>query len=81
MTAERRIAGVGSLEELYAELGGAEMTAGWIDREEPILRHEPDTEFRPQHWRYAVAKPALDAAGRPIRAASRPRARWSRPTR
>ena len=66
MTAERRIAGVGSLEDLYAELRGVEMTAGWIDRDEPILRPEPDTGFRPQHWRYAVAKPALDAAGRLI---------------
>ena len=66
MTAAQRIAQVGSLEGLYAELGGMEMTAGWIDRDEPILRPEPDTEFRPQHWRYALAKPALDAAGRLI---------------
>ena len=66
MTAERRIAEVGSLEELYAALGGVEMTPGWIDRDEPILRPEPDTAFRPAHWRYAVAKPALDAAGRLI---------------
>ena len=66
MTAAQRIAQVGSLENLYAELGGMEMTAGWIDRDEPILWREPDTGFRPQHWRYALCKPALDAAGRLI---------------
>lgn len=61
-----RISGIGSLADLYSVLDDMEMTAGWTDRDRPILRPEPDTEFRPAHWRYRECRTALDAAGRLI---------------
>jgi gentisate 1,2-dioxygenase len=61
-----RIQKVSTLEQLYGELGGMDMTPGWIPRQEPILWAEPNTAFRPAHWRYSEVKPALDAAGRLI---------------
>ena len=57
---------VGSLEDLYTVLGTMEMTPGWIDRETPILWREPESVFKPSHWRYADCRAALDAAGRLI---------------
>ncbi len=61
-----RAGDAGNLEELYAELGKMDMTAGWTDRKQPILYPEPTTPFRPMHWRYSECHAALDAAGRLI---------------
>lgn len=61
-----RINKVSTLEQLYNELNGMAMTPGWIPRKQPILWAEPDTAFRPTHWKYSEVKPALDAAGRLI---------------
>jgi gentisate 1,2-dioxygenase len=61
-----RVGAAGNLEELYAELGKMDMTAGWTDRDQPILYPEPTTPFRPMHWRYSECHAALDAAGRLI---------------
>ena len=55
-----------TLDDLYQALTPLDMTPGWIQRKEPILRSEPHTPFRPMHWRYANCKAALDAAGRLI---------------
>ena len=66
MTAAISMTEVVTLEELYGELAGMDMTAGWLPRESPILRAEPTTAFKPTHWRYAECKAALDAAGRLI---------------
>ncbi len=66
MAAATSMADVATLEDLYGELAGMDMTAGWVPRERPILRAEPTTPFRPTHWRYAECKMALDAAGRLI---------------
>jgi gentisate 1,2-dioxygenase len=67
-TAERidRIRNVPSLEALYEEAGGLNMTPGWIRRQEPILRDAPQSAYVPAHWRYDECKAALDAAGRLI---------------
>ena len=56
----------GNLEALYAALDPLDMTPGWVDREKPILSVEPDTEFKPMHWKYGECRAALDAAGRLI---------------
>ena len=56
----------GTLGELYAALEPLDMTPGWIEREQPILWPEPDSPFRPMHWRYDACRTALDAAGRLI---------------
>ncbi len=66
MAAATSMADVATLDDLYGELAGMDMTAGWVPRENPILRAEPSTPFRPTHWRYAECKMALDAAGRLI---------------
>lgn len=55
-----------ALDAIYAPLRDLDLTAGWIDREVPILRPEPKGAFPPRHWRYADCKVALDAAGRLI---------------
>lgn len=60
------VAEANSLEALYSTLDSMQMTAGWIDRPEPILRREPATGFAPAHWRYDECRAALDAAGRLI---------------
>ena len=57
---------IGTLDDLYYELGKVDMTAGWIDRDTPILRSQPTTDFRPMHWHYRQSKEALDIAGRLI---------------
>ena len=57
---------VATLDELYAELGHMDMTAGWIRRAIPILRAEPATPYVAAHWRYHECRAALDAAGRLI---------------
>ncbi len=55
-----------NLEDLYAALGPLDMTPGWIRRAQPILWAEPETRFKPMHWRYEDCRAALDAAGRLI---------------
>ena len=56
----------GNLEALYQALAPLNITPGWIEREKPILRPDPDTSFKPMHWRYADCKAALDAASQLI---------------
>lgn len=56
-------AGAGSMEELYGLLDAARIGAGW-NKPTPSLYPAPRREFVPAHWSYALAKPALDAAGR-----------------
>jgi gentisate 1,2-dioxygenase len=51
------------MEELYGLLDAAGMANGW-NKPEPSLYPSPKTTFVPAHWGYALAKPALDAAGR-----------------
>jgi gentisate 1,2-dioxygenase len=51
------------MEELYALLGAAGMGPGW-NKPEPSLWPSPKPAFVPAHWPYALAKPALDAAGK-----------------
>lgn len=60
-----RLAGVASLEALYAELAPEHVLPGWATPEAPLWR-EPRKTIEPTHWRYAWAKAALDAAGRLI---------------
>lgn len=55
-----------TLDDLYVALSPMHMTPGWIDREVPILRPDPNTPFQPSHWRYEDCRTALDAAGRLI---------------
>lgn len=55
-----------ALDAIYAPLADLDLTAGWIEREVPILRPQPKGAFPPRHWRYAECKVALDAAGRLI---------------
>lgn len=52
-----------SMEHLYRLLAQAGMENGW-DKREPSMWPQPRKHFLPAHWRYADAKPALDAAGR-----------------
>lgn len=64
--ASKDFSDVGTLDELYTELDRMEMTAGWIDRDQPILWPEPHSRHKVAHWRYADCKEAMDAAGRLI---------------
>lgn len=50
------------LEALTERAAARGMTPGWIDRETPILRPEPHTDFIPNQWRWDEAKAAMDAA-------------------
>lgn len=52
-----------SIDEVHALLDTAGMGPGWKKRE-PAIWPAPRKHFMPAHWSYAVAKPALDAAGR-----------------
>lgn len=54
------------LDTLIERVAAHGMTPGWIDRKKPILWREPDTEFKPAHWRYSEVKAAMDAAARLI---------------
>ncbi len=54
------------LDAIYPPLDHLDLTPGWINRETPILTHEPRGAFQPRQWRYAECKIALDAAGRLI---------------
>ena len=61
-----QFADVGTLDALYDVLATKDMTPGWVDREKPILWREPNSRFKPMHWRYSESRSALDAAGRLI---------------
>jgi gentisate 1,2-dioxygenase len=52
-----------SMDHLYRLLAKAKMENGWA-KPEPSMWPLPRRQFIPAHWRYADAKPALDAAGR-----------------
>jgi len=52
-----------NMEELYRLLDAAGMANGW-NKPEPSLYPAPKRSFVPAHWSYALAKPALEAAGR-----------------
>lgn len=54
------------LDAIYAPLQQLDLTPGWVDRREPVLRKEPAGAFRPYRWRYSEARTGLDAAGRLI---------------
>jgi gentisate 1,2-dioxygenase len=51
------------MQELYDLLDAAGMGNGW-NKPEPSLYPVPKKSFVPAHWSYAIARPALDAAGR-----------------
>ena len=55
----------GTLEELYGKLDKVGMGAGW-NKPTPSLWPAPRKTFVPAHWKYELARGALDAAGRLI---------------
>ena len=57
---------IATLDALYQEAARVGLTPGWVRRDKPILWSQPASEFVPAHWRWADAKPGLDAAGRLI---------------
>ncbi|HXQ51406.1 MAG TPA: cupin domain-containing protein [Stellaceae bacterium] len=59
------LARAGTLDELYPQLSGIGLGAGW-NKPTPSLWAAPHQTFPPYQWRYAQAKGALDAAGRLI---------------
>jgi gentisate 1,2-dioxygenase len=59
---EAGFAAAGSMERLYELLQQTGMGPGW-NKPEPSLWPLPKKNFVPAHWKYALAKPALDAAG------------------
>ena len=59
---EAGFATAGSMERLYELLQETGMGPGW-NKPEPSLYPLPKKNFVPAHWKYALAKPALDAAG------------------
>ena len=58
----------GSLEELYGQLDKVGMGAGW-NKPTPSLWPAPHKTLVPAHWKYKLARGALDAAGRLINTA------------
>ena len=58
----------GTLEELYGKLDKVGMGPGW-NKPTPSLWPAPRKTFVPAHWKYALARGALDAAGRLINTA------------
>ena len=58
--------GARELDSIYAPLRDLDLTPGWVDRKEPILRSEPKGAFNAHQWKYAECKAGLDAAGRLI---------------
>lgn len=52
-----------SLEQLYPLLAANRLTAGWHKKRSSLWK-EPETAFRPLHWRYQMARLALDQAGK-----------------
>ena len=59
---EAGFAAAGSMERLYELLEATGMGPGW-NKPESSLWPLPKKSFVPAHWKYALAKPALDAAG------------------
>jgi gentisate 1,2-dioxygenase len=59
----KRFASVQNIEELHGLIDAAGMGSGW-NKPEPAIWSSPKSSFVPAHWCYALAKPALDAAGR-----------------
>jgi gentisate 1,2-dioxygenase len=62
------LARCGTLEELYGKLDKVGMGAGW-NKPTPSLWPAPRNTLVPAHWKYEVARGALDAAGRLINTA------------
>jgi gentisate 1,2-dioxygenase len=58
----------GTLEELYGKLDKVGMGAGW-NKPTPSLWPAPRQTLVPAHWKYELARGALDAAGRLINTA------------
>jgi gentisate 1,2-dioxygenase len=58
----------GTLEELYGKLDKVGMGAGW-HKPTPSLWPAPRETLLPAHWKYEIARGALDAAGRLINTA------------
>ncbi len=58
----KKFATAEDIEELHGFLETAGMGPGW-NKAEPALWPTPKKSFVPAHWSYALAKPALDAAG------------------
>jgi gentisate 1,2-dioxygenase len=58
----------GTLEELYGKLGEVGMGPGW-NKPTPSLWPAPRKTLVPAHWKYELARGALDAAGRLINTA------------
>ena len=58
----------GTLEELYRKLDEVGMGPGW-NKPTPSLWSAPRKTFVPAHWKYELARGALDAAGRLINTA------------
>jgi gentisate 1,2-dioxygenase len=58
----------GTLEELYGKLDKVGMGPGW-NKPTPSLWPAPRKTFVPAHWKYQLARGALDAAGRLINTA------------
>jgi gentisate 1,2-dioxygenase len=58
----------GTLEELYGKLSKVGMGAGW-NKPTPSLWPAPRKTLVPAHWKYELARGALDAAGRLINTA------------
>src|SRR5271155_5940633 len=58
----------GTLEELYGKLDAVGMGPGW-NKPTPSLWPAPRKTFLPAHWKYELARGALDAAGRLINTA------------
>ncbi|HEY2532073.1 MAG TPA: cupin domain-containing protein [Xanthobacteraceae bacterium] len=55
----------GTLQELYGKLGAIGIAPGWA-KSTPSLWASPRKNFAPAHWKYDLARGALDAAGRLI---------------
>jgi gentisate 1,2-dioxygenase len=58
----------GTLEELYGKLNKVGLGAGW-NKPTPSLWPAPRKTLAPAHWKYELARGALDAAGRLINTA------------
>lgn len=62
LTSPAAFASVKNLDQLHALLRDTSMGPGW-NKPEPAIWPAPRKNFVPAHWRYALAKPALAAAG------------------
>ena len=62
IVSEAAFAAAGSMETVLELLQATGMGPGW-DKPEPSLWPSPKKTFVPAHWKYSLARPALDAAG------------------